>query len=76
MGGLVRSFLGRGRQAEGFREFQAARRTIHRYEAINIIRKVQVRWVNKNESRIRIQFIQQDLEHPPEIKALRHQPNF
>jgi IS6 family transposase len=31
---------------QGFREFQAARRTIQGYEAINIIRKGQVRWLS------------------------------
>jgi transposase-like protein len=30
---------------QGFREFQAARRTIQGYEAIHMIRKGQVRWV-------------------------------
>jgi DDE domain len=31
---------------QGFREFQAARRTIQGYEAMNIIRKGQARWLN------------------------------
>jgi IS6 family transposase len=31
---------------QGFREFQAARRTIQGYEAMNIIRKGQVRWLS------------------------------
>ena len=30
---------------QGFREFHAARRTIQGYEAMNVIRKGQVRWV-------------------------------
>jgi len=30
---------------QGFREFQAARRTIQDYEAVHMIRKRQVRWV-------------------------------
>jgi IS6 family transposase len=31
---------------QGFRELQAARRTIEGYEAMNIIRKGQVRWLS------------------------------
>jgi len=31
---------------QGFREFQAARRTIQGYEAMNMIRKDQVRWLS------------------------------
>ena len=42
---------------QGFREFQAARRTIQGYEAINMIRKGQVRWVNRNDVQRQIQFI-------------------
>src|SRR3984893_8775709 len=42
---------------QGFREFQAAGRTIQGYEAINMIRKGQVRWVNRNDVRRQIQFI-------------------
>jgi hypothetical protein len=33
------------RAQQGFREFQAAGRTIQGYEAMNIIRKGQVRWL-------------------------------
>jgi transposase-like protein len=43
---------------QGFRDFQAARRTIEGYEAINMIRKSQVRWVNGNDVRRQIQFIE------------------
>ena len=49
---------------QGFREFQAARRTIQGYEAINIIRKGQVRWVNRNDVRRQIQFINKLFELP------------
>src|ERR1700686_3863221 len=42
---------------QGFREFQAAGRTIQGYEAINMIRKGQARWVNRNDVRRQIQFI-------------------
>jgi transposase, IS6 family len=49
---------------QGFREFQAAGRTIQGYEAINIIRKGQVRWVNRNDVRRQIQFINKLFELP------------
>ena len=42
---------------QGFREFQAARRTIQGYEAINIIRKGQVRWLSGNDVRRQNQFV-------------------
>ena len=42
---------------QGFREFQAARRTIQGYEAIHMIRKGQVRWVAGNDLLPQIQFI-------------------
>src|ERR1700730_17692512 len=42
---------------QGFREFQAARRTIQGYEAIHMIRKGQVRWVSRRDVRRQIQFI-------------------
>jgi transposase-like protein len=44
---------------QGFREFQAARRTIQGYEAINMMRKGQVRWVSGTNVRRQIQFINQ-----------------
>ena len=47
---------------QGFREFQAARRTIQGYEAIHMIRKSQVRWVNGNDVRRQIQFIEKLFE--------------
>jgi transposase-like protein len=47
---------------QGFREFQAARRTIQGYEAINMIRKSQVRWVNGNDVRREIQFLEKLFE--------------
>ena len=49
---------------QGFREFQAARRTIQGYEAINMIRKGQARWVNRNDVRRQIQFINKLFELP------------
>jgi transposase, IS6 family len=42
---------------QGFREFQAAQRTIQGYEAINIIRKGQVRWVRGTDVLPQIRFI-------------------
>ena len=42
---------------QGFREFQAARRTIQGYEAMHMIRKGQARWVRGNDVRRQNQFI-------------------
>jgi IS6 family transposase len=42
---------------QGFREFQAARRTIQGYEAINILRKGQVRRVSGEDVRRQNRFI-------------------
>jgi transposase-like protein len=42
---------------QGFREFQAARRTIQGYEAVHMIRKGQVRWVAGDDLLRQIQFI-------------------
>ena len=42
---------------QGFREFQAARRTIQGYEAFHMIRKEQVRWVAGDDLLRQIQFI-------------------
>jgi hypothetical protein len=42
---------------QGFREFQAARRTIQGYEAVHMIRKGQARWVAGNDLLLQIQFI-------------------
>jgi len=42
---------------QGFREFQAARRTIQGYEAVHMIRKGQVRWVAGDDRLCQIQFI-------------------
>jgi transposase, IS6 family len=49
---------------QGFRKFQAARRTIQGYEAMNMIRKGQVRWVGKTKVRRQIQFIHKLLDLP------------
>jgi IS6 family transposase len=42
---------------QGFREFRAAQRTIQGYEAMNMMRKGQVRWVSGTDVRRQIQFI-------------------
>ena len=42
---------------QGFREFQAAQRTIQGYEVMNMMRKGQVRWVSGTDVRRHIQFI-------------------
>ena len=42
---------------QGFRELQAARRTIQGYEAMHMIRKGQARWVSGNDIRRQNQFI-------------------
>ena len=52
-----RAIKRRVKAKQGFREFQAARRTIQGYEAIHMIRKCQARWVNGNDVRHQIQFI-------------------
>jgi transposase-like protein len=47
---------------QGFREFQAARRTIQGYEAMNIIRKGQVRWLSGSGVRRQNRFIDELFE--------------
>ena len=47
---------------QGFREFHAARRTIQGYEAMNMIRKRQVRWLRGNDVRRQVQFIEKLFE--------------
>ena len=47
---------------QGFREFQAARRTIQGYEAMHIIRKGQVRWLSGSDVRRQNQFIDELFE--------------
>ena len=42
---------------QGFREFQAARRTIQGYEVIHMMRKRQVRWVSGTDVRRQNEFI-------------------
>jgi transposase-like protein len=47
---------------QGFREFQAARRTIQGYEAIHMMRKGQVRWVSGTDIGRQNQFINEVFE--------------
>ena len=47
---------------QGFREFQAARRTIQGYEAMHIIRKGQVRWLSGRGVRRQNRFINELFE--------------
>ena len=43
---------------QGFREFHAARRTIQGYEAINMMRKGQVRWLCGDDVRCQNRFVE------------------
>src|SRR5271167_920088 len=52
-----RAIKRRVKAKQGFREFQAARRTIQGYEAMHIIRKGQARWVAGDDLLRQIQFI-------------------
>ena len=52
-----RAIKRRVKAKQGFRDFQAARRTIHGYEAMHMIRKGQARWVSGSAVRQQIQFI-------------------
>jgi hypothetical protein len=52
---------------QGFREFQAARRTIQGYEVIHMMRKGQVRWVSGADIRRQNQFINNVFDLTPEI---------
>ena len=59
---------------QGFREFQAAQRTIQGYEAVHMIRKGQVRWVSGSDVRRQIQFIKKIFEvvaYDPKIPLSR-----
>jgi transposase-like protein len=54
---MIRAIKRRVNAKQGFREFQAARRTIQGYEAMHMIRKGQARWVGGSDVRRQIQFI-------------------
>jgi transposase-like protein len=57
-----RAIKRRVKAKQGFREFQAARRTIQGYEAMSIIRKGQVRWLSGNDIRRQNRFINELFE--------------
>jgi len=57
-----RAIKRRVKAKQGFREFQAARRTIAGYEAMHMMRKGQVRWLSGDDVRCQIQFIHQLLD--------------
>jgi transposase-like protein len=52
-----RAIKRRVKAKQGFRAFQAARRTIAGYEAIHMMRKGQARWVSDHDVRQQNQFI-------------------
>jgi transposase, IS6 family len=57
-----RAIKRRIRAKQWFREFHAARRTIQGYEAVNTLRKGQVRWVSGEDVRRQNQFIEKLFE--------------
>ena len=57
-----RAIKRRVKAKQGLREFQAARRTIQGYEAMNIIRKGQVRWLSGSDVRRQNRFINELFE--------------
>jgi IS6 family transposase len=52
-----RAIKSRVNAKRGFREFQAAQRTLQGYEAIHMMRKGQVRWVSGTDVLLQIRFI-------------------
>ncbi len=52
-----RAIKSRVNAKQGFREFQAAQRTLQGYEAIHMMRKGQVRWVSGTDFLLQIRFI-------------------
>ena len=57
-----RAIKARVNAQQGFREFQAAERTIQGYEAMHIIRKGQVRWLRGSGVRRQNRFINELFE--------------
>ena len=57
-----RAIKRRIRAKQWFREFHAARRTIQGYEAVNTLRKGQVRWVSGEDVRRQNQFVEKLFE--------------
>jgi transposase-like protein len=54
-----RAIKRRVKAKQGFREFQAAQRTIKGYEALHMIGKGQARWVSGNDVRRQNRFVDQ-----------------
>ncbi|MBM3744710.1 MAG: DDE-type integrase/transposase/recombinase [Acidobacteria bacterium] len=54
-----RAIKRRVKAKQGFREFQAAQRTIQGYEAMHMIGKGQARWVSGNDVRRQNRFVDQ-----------------
>jgi len=54
---------------QGFREFQPAQRTIQGYEAMNMMRKGQVRWVSELMFGVRFSSSTNSSNWPPELTA-------
>jgi IS6 family transposase len=54
-----RAIKRRVKAKQGFRAFDAARRTLAGYEAINMMRKGQARWIRENDVRRQNQYIDQ-----------------
>src|SRR5262245_64256398 len=59
-----RAIKRRVKAKQNFREFQAARRTIERYEAMHMIRKGQARWISGNDVGKQNQFIDRLFDLP------------
>jgi IS6 family transposase len=59
-----RAIKRRVKAKQNFREFQAARRTIEGYEAMNRIRKGQARWISGKDIRRQNQFIDKLFDLP------------
>jgi IS6 family transposase len=57
-----RAIKRRVKAKQGFREFQAARRTIQGYEAMHIIRKGQVRWLSGHDVQRQNRFVNELFE--------------
>jgi transposase-like protein len=59
-----RAIKSRVNAKQGFREFQAAQRTLQGYEAIHMMRKGQVRWVSGTDVLLQTRFIKKLFDLP------------
>jgi len=62
-----RAIKRRVKAKQGFREFQGAQRTIQGYEAMNMMRKGQVRWVSGTDVGVEFSSSTSSSNQPPEI---------